>query len=275
MRLSIKTRQQHSTFAAITALWQEADRESAIDGAWVFDHFYPIFSDSSGPCMESWTLLSALAARTTRLRLGVMVSGNTYRHPALLANMAATVDSISEGRLEIGLGAGWNEEEHHAYGLPLPPLGERFDRLEEACAVMHGLLTEPVFDFAGTHYRLTDARCEPKGVQAPRPPLVIGGRGEKRTLRIAARFADQWNYPSGPIEDFSRKIDVLHQHCAEVGRAPDDIEISVQIDATGDPAAVADHAAQYVTAGAQHIIMNLDPPYDPRVLAPLVSALTA
>jgi len=273
MRLSIKTRQQETTFDQLAATWAAADELPDVDGAWLFDHFYPIFTDPTGPCLEGWTTLAALAARTRRLRIGVMVSGNTHRHPAVLANMAATVDVVSGGRLEIGLGAGWSEAEHLAYGIDLPPLGERFDRLEEACAVVDRLLREPEVDLQGTHYWLTAARCEPKPLQRPRPPLVIGGRGEQRTLRIAARYADQWNYPSGPTEDFRRKVEVLHRHCDEVGRDPEAIEISVQVDAGGDPGAVAAESMRYVDAGAQHVVLNLSPPYDPAVLEPLVAAV--
>lgn len=274
MRLSIKTRQQETTFVQLAATWTAADELPTIDGAWLFDHFYPIFTDAEGPCLEGWTTLAALATMTRRLRIGVMVSGNTYRHPAVLANMAATVDVVSRGRLEIGIGAGWNEEEHRAYGIELPPLGVRFDRLEEACAVLDGLLRRSQTDFRGAHYQLTKARCEPKPVQQPRPPLVIGGRGEKRTLRIAAQYADQWNYPSGPTADFRRKIEVLHNHCGAVGRDPDEIEISVQIDASGTPSNVADEARRYVDAGAQHVILNLPPPFHPEDLEPLVAAVT-
>ena len=176
-----------------------------------------------GPCSPPWPDV------TRRLRLGVMVTGNPYRHPAVLANMAASLDVISGGRLELGIGAGWNVEESTAYGIDLPPLRERFDRLEEACAVLDLLLTRETASFDGAYYRLTDARCEPKPVQRPRPPFVIGGGGEKRTLRIAARFADQWNLPGGTPEVLAHKIEVLHEHCADVGRDPAEIEVSVQV----------------------------------------------
>src|SRR5439155_25035015 len=135
-----------------------------IEHAWVFDHFIPLGHDPTGQCLEGWTLLAALAARTQRLRVGVMVTGNVYRHPAVLANMAATLDIISGGRLELGLGAGWNEQECSAYGIDLPPLTERFDRFDEACEVILGLLTNEHTDFAGKHYQLSAARCEPKPI---------------------------------------------------------------------------------------------------------------
>src|SRR5436305_1224189 len=160
------------------AAWQAADDIELFESGWTFDHFYPIFSDPDGPCMEGWTTLPALAQATRRLRVGVLVTGNVYRHPAVLANMAATLDIISGGRLELGLGAGWNEQECSAYGIDLPPLTERFDRFDEACEVILGLLTNEHTDFAGKHYQLTAARCEPKPIQRPHPPVCIGGGGE-------------------------------------------------------------------------------------------------
>lgn len=273
MRVSVKTRQQQTPWPALRDVWQEADRIEAFDAGWVFDHFYPVFADADAPVLEGWTLLAALSQQTRRIRLGVMVSGNTYRHPAVLANAAATLDVVSGGRLELGLGAGWNEQEHAAYGIDLPPLTERFDRLEEACAVLDGLLTRPEVDLDGRYYRLRAARCEPKPVQRPRPPLVIGGRGERRTLRIAARWADQWNYPSGPVEDFRRKVDVLHAHCEEIGRDPAAIEVSVQVDAGADYARTAAGAAAYVDAGAQHVVLNLPLDASPALLGPLAEAV--
>ena len=273
MRLSIKTRQQHATFDEIAAMWARADELPLVDAAWLFDHFYPIFSDPSGSCLEGFTTLSALAARTQRIRIGMMVTGNTHRHPAILAKMIATIDQISGGRLEVGIGTGWSEIEHAAYGIDLPPLKERFDRLEEAFAVVTGLLTEPTFDFEGEHYRLVDARCEPKGVQQPHPPLVVGGRGERRTMSLAARYASQWNYPSGPVEEFRARAETLRARCEEYGRDPDSIEISGQVGTDEGVAQTAHAAAEYAAAGAQHVLLNLDPPYDPDTLEELVGAV--
>ncbi len=246
--------------------WLEGDRIDLYSAGWTFDHFYPIFSDPTGPCFEGWTMLSYLAALTRRIRLGVLVTGNTHRHPAVLANMAATLDVASGGRLEIGLGAGWSEEEHHAYGIPLPRWPERFDRLEESCEVIDRLLTQERTTFRGRHYRLTDAMCQPKPIQRPRPPLVIGGKGEKRTLRIAARWADQWNFPNGEPAELRHKIEVLHSHCAALGRDPADIEISVKAEADIEPGAFAQLTAAYREVGAQHIIAHFPAPHDPAVL---------
>lgn len=275
VRLSIKTRPQRTTWTELKDFWVEADRMALWSAGWLFDHLYPIFSEAFEPTLESWTLLSALAASTERLRVGVMVSANHYRHPALVAKMAATVDRISSGRLELGLGAGAprSAPEHQAYGIPMPGTGKRMDMLEEACQVVDGLLTQSSFSFDGTHYRLHEARCEPKPIQQPRPPLVIGGKGERRTLCAAARFADQWNFPSGAPAELREKIAVLRRHCTDVGRDPTEIEVSAQVTATGDPGRVGEEAAELVEAGAEHIVVNFVPPYNPKQLEPMVSTL--
>lgn len=258
MRVSIKTRQQQTTWDRIRAVWRAADQIELFDGGWVFDHFYPIFSDPAGPCLEGWTLLSALAETTERLRIGVMVTGTTYRHPAVLANMIATVDHVSGGRLDVGLGAGWNGDEHVAYGIPLPDLKERFDRFTEYVEVVHRLLTETEADHAGAHFTLTAARCEPKPVQRPRPPFVIGGRGERRTLPIVARWADVWNYPSGSAEDFGMRLRLLRE------LSPDrHVEASVQVDVGRDLPRAVDEAWDYVRSGAEHLVLNLEPDVAP------------
>ena len=272
MRISFKTTPQHTTWEAMRDLWREADAVEVFDAGWTFDHFYPLRDDPQGPCLEGWTVTTALGMATSRLRFGVMVVGNTYRHPAVLANMAAALDQVSGGRLELGLGAGWHQEEHDAYGMVLPPLRERFDRFDEALEVLDLLLTQEVSNFEGRYYQLRNARCEPKGVQIPRPPLVIGGKGERRTLQSAARWADQWNYPGGDPADFRRLVGVLHDHCARLGRDPTTIETSTQIRYTS-PGEAADLAAAYASAGAGHVVINLPPPYDPAMLAPLAAAL--
>jgi F420-dependent oxidoreductase-like protein len=274
MRCSFKTVPQDTDWASMRDVWLAADDIDVFDCGWNFDHFYPILQDDrTGPCFEAWTMLAAIAANTDRIRLGAMVTGNPYRHPALLANMAASVDVISGGRLELGLGAGWNEEESNAYGIDLPALRERFDRLDEACSVIDALLTQEVSNFDGRYYQLRDARCEPKPFQEPRPPLVIGGGGEKRTLRIAARHADQWNLAGGTPEVLAHKLEVLRAHCADLGRDPTEIEASVQVRAQGDPADVADRAAAMVDAGAQHVIVGFRAPFDAHALEPVAHAL--
>jgi F420-dependent oxidoreductase-like protein len=197
------------------------------DGAYFPDHFMPNTADGApadGPTLECWAAMTALAVGTERLRLGTLVCGNTYRHPAVLANTAAAVDQISGGRLLLGLGAGWQQNEHRAYGIPLFATKERLDRFEEACQVVKGLLREQRFTFHGRYYDITDAPNDPKPVQE-RLPLLVGGGGEKRTLRIAAEHADEWNVWGSP-EILRHKIGVLEQHCQAIGRDPAEIKHS-------------------------------------------------
>ena len=257
MRFAFKTSPQNTTWADMLAVWQEADGIEIFESGWTFDHFYPIFSDPAGPCLEGWMTLAALAQATQRLRLGTLVTGIHYRHPAVLANMAATLDIVSGGRLELGGPA------------------ERSDRFEEACEVIVSLLTRQTTDFTGTYYRLTSARCEPKPVQQPHPPVCIGGSGERRTLRTAARFAQHWNFLGGTPEEFARKRDVLHAHCRDVGRDPQEIMLSshVRLGPGGDAGPVADTVAALGDQGLDLAIVILPPPHDPAVLAPLAEAL--
>jgi F420-dependent oxidoreductase-like protein len=222
----------------LRAAWQWADA-LGYSSVWIPDHFYAGYGDPEGPCFEAWTILAAMAEATKRIRIGPMVLGNTYRHPAIVANMAATLDVISGGRLTLGLGAGWMQAEHDGYGIALPPPRERLDRLDEAAAVIKLLLTEQRASFQGRYYQLHDALCEPKPVQRPRPPLLIGGGGEQRTLRVVAKHADEWNGEVGP-SGMARKIAVLHEHCRQIGRDPDEIEVSVLLRAESEAAATYD-----------------------------------
>ncbi|SEN96712.1 LLM class F420-dependent oxidoreductase [Actinacidiphila rubida] len=274
MRFAFKTSPQHTTWDAMLAVWRAADGIALFESGWTSDHFYPTHSpEPGGPRLEGWITLAALAQATRRLRLGTLVSSVHYRHPAVLANMAATLDAVSGGRLELGLGAGWNEEESGAYGMELGSPKERSDRFEEACEVVTSLLARDTTTFDGAYYRLRDARCDPKPVQRPHPPLCVGGSGEKRTLRTAARFAQHWNFDTGTVEQFTRARDVLHRHCADVGRDPAEILLSAQVRFTGDPAATAARAAELAAAGAQLAIVYLPPPHTPAVLEPLAAAL--
>ena len=275
MRFAVKTAPQNTTWDDMVAVWREADTIDVFESAWLFDHFYPIFSDPTGPCLEGWTALAALAQATRRLRLGVMVTGIVYRHPAVLANMAATVDIVAGGRLELGLGAGWNEQECGAYGIELGTLKQRFDRFDEACQVIIGLLSQETTDFEGTYFRLTAARCEPKPVQRPHPPICIGGGGERRTLRAVARFAQHWNMAGGDVATFRSKLEVLNRHCADAGRDPSGITKSVQLrlGSDGDAKPLAEEAAAFAEAGADLVIAVLPPPHTPAVLEPLAEAL--
>jgi F420-dependent oxidoreductase-like protein len=275
MRFGFKTSPQNTSWADMLALWKAADEIDVFESGWTFDHFYPIFSDSAGPCLEGWTTLTALAQATRRLRMGVLVTGIHYRHPAVLANMAATLDIVSDGRLELGVGAGWNEEESGAYGIPLGSPRERSDRFEEACQVLIGLLSEEKTDFSGRYYTLTGARCEPKPVQLPHPPICVGGSGERRTLRTAAMYAQHWNFVGGPVEEFVRKRDILREHCADIGRDPSTILLSAHVrpGPEGEPEPAADAAAELREAGLDLAIVYLPPPHRPEVLEPLASAL--
>jgi F420-dependent oxidoreductase-like protein len=276
MRFGIKTAPQHTTYEEILRVWQEADEQPSLEHAWLFDHFMPIVGDHRGPCLEGWSLLAALAARTSRIRVGLMVTGNTYRHPAVLANIGATVDIVSGGRLDLGIGAGWNEREHHAYSIPMYTVAERIRRLGEACEVIRRMWTETAPSFEGKYYTITEAYCEPKPVQKPHPPFVIGGNGERLTLRVAARHADIWNYVTGPVEEFKRLNGVLDEHCAVVGRNPAEIERSVQL--LMDPAdweASRALVRGFIEAGATHVILNLRPPFPEKIAAALVSEIVA
>jgi F420-dependent oxidoreductase-like protein len=221
LRFGIHSGQQHTDFPSYVALWQTAE-QLGLDWASVFDHFLPIQSDPEGRCFEGLTLLAAMAAVTRRIRCGVIVLGVTYRHPAVVANQAATIDHISGGRLELGLGAAWFELEHEEYGIPFPPIGDRMDMLDETCRIVRSLWTEHRTTFEGRHYRLRDALCEPKPIQE-RLPLWIGGSGERRTLRIVAEHADGWNTFLSTPEEYRHKLDVLQRHCADVGRDPAEI----------------------------------------------------
>jgi F420-dependent oxidoreductase-like protein len=275
MRFGFKTSPQNTTWADMLAVWREADSIETYSSGWVFDHFYPIFSDSTGPCLEGWSVLTALAAGTERLRIGNLVSGIHHRHPAVLANMASAVDIISNGRLELGIGAGWNVEESDAYGIELGTPRERSDRFEEACEVLVSLLTNEWTTFDGRYYQLKDARNEPKGPQRPHPPICIGGSGEKRTLRTVAKYAQHWNFAGGPVEEFVHKRSVLHEHCAAIGRDPAEILTSshVRMDEKLDYAKVAAEAAALGEVGLDLAIVYLPPPHTPAVLEPLAEAL--
>lgn len=277
MRFAFKTSPQNTTWDAMLEAWRAADDIELFESGWTFDHFYPILGeDSSGPCLEGWVTLTALAQATRRLRLGTLVTGIHYRHPAVLANMAATLDIVSGGRLELGIGAGWNTEESGAYGIELGTPRERSDRLEEACEVLTGLLgPQQTTSFKGRYYELTDAMCNPKPVQQPHPPICIGGSGEKRTLRTAARFAQHWNFVGGTPEQFGHARDVLHQHCADIGRDPAEILLSAHVHFTGDPAETAANAAALGDAGLELAIVNLRRPYNAAQLEPLANALAA
>jgi alkanesulfonate monooxygenase SsuD/methylene tetrahydromethanopterin reductase-like flavin-dependent oxidoreductase (luciferase family) len=203
--------------------------ETGWHGVWIADHFMP--NDGTGadplhPVLEAGSLVAALGAAVPRVRIGTLVYGNTYRHPAVVANMAATVDHITRGRFTLGVGAGWQINEHDQYGIPLPPIGKRIDQFVEALQVIKGLLQTPRTTVDGTYYQLTDAVCEPKPVQ-DRLPIMIGAKGEQRMLRVVAEHADMWNTWGRP-DLIAHKSAVLDRHCADVGRDPTSITRTAQ-----------------------------------------------
>lgn len=219
-----------------------AAEESGFDSVWVMDHFLqlPGLGGPEAPILEGYTLLGALAARTERVRLGTLVTGVTYRNPALVAKMLTTLDVISRGRAICGIGAAWYDVEHEAYGWDFPPVGERMARLEEAVQIIRLMFTEEVASFDGRYYRVAEARNVPGPVQPGGPPIMVGGGGEKRTLRIVARYADMGNV-SGPVETVRRKLEILHAHCEDVGRDPGDVLLTW-------------HGALFLTASAQETV---------------------
>ena len=276
MRFGFKTSPQNTTWADMLAVWRAADGIDFYESGWTFDHFYPIFSDSTGPCMEGWVTTTALAQATERLRVGVLVTGMPYRHPAVLANMVATVDIVSEGRLDLGIGAGWNVEEATAYGIDLhDSLTDRFDAFDEGCEAIIGLLSNETTTLDGRFVRLTDARCNPKPVQRPHPPICIGGTGERRTLWSVARFAQHWNFPGGDVATFARKRGVLYRHCADLGRDPSEVLVSMHLHLPpdGDVAPLVKQAEEFADAGLELGIVYLPPPHTPAVLEPVAAAL--
>ncbi|ONI72005.1 LLM class F420-dependent oxidoreductase [Kribbella sp. ALI-6-A] len=275
MRFAIKTRPEHTTWQQMRDVWIAADEFEIFESAWHWDHFYPLTGDMAGPNLEAWTTLAALAQATSRIRVGCQVTGMIYRHPAVLANMAATTDIISGGRLELGVGAGWNEMETAAYGIELPPLKERFDRFDEGVEAMIALLTQKVANYDGRYVKLTDAYCEPKAVQTPHPPITIGGKGPKRTLRAVARWAQQWNVIVQSPQEWTPLKQVLVDHCDKLGRDVNEITCSVNV--RMDPDKPLDDAvalaAAYGEAGVDLVIMNLPLDASPSVLEPLAKAL--
>ena len=245
---------QAATIDTLTAIWGIAD-DSGFDHCWNMDHFASLGGDDTLDIFEAWTLLAGMAARTTRTRVGCSVTGNTYRHPAVLAKAAVTVDHLSGGRLEFGIGAGWAENEHTMLGLRFGTARERADRLEEALPIIRSLWTQPRTTFTGKHYLLAEAVAEPKPVQTPHPPIWIGGVGRRRTLRMAAEHAAVWNAPGGSPAEVAELSAVLDGHCADVGRDPAEIRRSVQIRVPADPAALVDQVAGFVGVGVTEILL--------------------
>jgi F420-dependent oxidoreductase-like protein len=245
-------------------------------GIWIGDHFMSFADDNSGPWQEAWSVLAGLGALTSRLRLGTLVTGNTYRNPCILAKMVAQVDIISNGRVILGIGAGWQENEHIAYNVPLFTPPERLGRLAESIQIIRSLFENERTNFEGKYYQIKDAPLNPKPVQGARLPVLIGGGGEKVTLRLVAKYADAWNVP-GPPELLAQKGRVLDEHCEREGRDPSTVWRTGAVLVAHDPEATSElgrrggfvtfsHvsqltglAEQYQAAGANELIVHFDP----------------
>ena len=275
MRFALKTRPEHQTWEELRDIWVAADDYPIFESIWNWDHFYPLTGDLTGPNFEGWTMLAAMAAATRRIRIGCQVTGMPYRHPAVLANMAATVDHISGGRLIRGLGAAWNQMECEAYGIPLPPLKERFDRFDEGVEAIIALLSQTVANYDGQYVQLTNARCEPKPVQRPHPPITIGGNGRKRTLRTAARYAAEWNATTQDPAEYADLKEVLRGHCAAIGRDFSQITCSCLLRSDGDLDALAATLATWRDAGADLAVIGLPLHAKPGLLGELAATVAS
>ena len=291
----VHTGPQNCSYDDLRQVWHLADR-SGFHWLSIWDHFYPATIDPSdvrGPCFEAISTMTALAAETTRARIGSLVYCMAYRHPAVLAKAMATVDHISGGRMELGLGAGWSQIEFDAYGIPFLPIKDRLDQLEEGVQIIRSMFAEETTTFSGKHYRITDARCEPKPLQK-RPRIWIGGQGEKRLLRMTAKYADGWSVPFISPEQYARKNQILTQWCGKEARRPQDVVRSINVGLAigrneaearrkrerleeqfgvalavlepgmliGTPQQVTDRIGEYVAAGADWIILALRGPFD-------------
>ena len=265
--------QQHASYTSIAALWREADDLPVFQHSWLFDHLNPVTGPPGGGCLEAWTLLSALATQTRRVRLGVLVSGNSYRHPVVLAQMLATVDHIAGGRVDFGFGAGWHEEEHLRAGITLHPPAARLARWAEACEVVRRLCTEPAVTFQGRHYQLTDARIAPR---PERRPTFVLGAGGTRALEVVARYADVWNVAGGHLTGLRAKRDALREHCRRYGRDPDEIALSSQIPVDAkDLSSTRSWLVRHLAAGVRHVVFELPSPWPPGILTRLVDDVIA
>src|SRR5437868_275879 len=227
MRIGLDVAQHQLLWPELMDRVQFAEK-AGFDGAWIFDHFKPLYGNPNGPCMEGWTLLAGLAAKTSRIRLGVLVTGVTYRHPSILAAEAVTIDHISNGRLEIGLGAAWHQPEHEELGITFPGIKERAERLDESVQVMRLVMTTDRARFKGRHYQLDDASYHPRPVQKPHPPIWIGASGEQLMLPIVGRQADAW-HAFGSTDSLERKSRVVDEAARQAGRDPASIVRSTSL----------------------------------------------
>jgi len=292
IRFGLQVAQQQTTIEELKEVWKEAEA-LGFDSLWTNDHLLASVGPADAPELEAWTLLAAMATVTSRVQIGAMVTSNTFRHPAVLAKMATTVDHLSNGRLVLGIGAGWFDKEHKVYGVPFPSLKNRSKALAESLEVITKLWSAtPTASFKGKYYSLADAPFMPKPVQQPHPPILIGGIGEKRVLPLVAQYAQMWNIPSLPADQIPAKGKVLEAACKKIGRNCAEIEWSyltplyiktdlsevqsllervaelrkVSVDEVrrsvlaGDPAAIKQQMQAYIDAGVTHFILNLRRP---------------
>ncbi|KDN88204.1 hypothetical protein KCH_00540 [Kitasatospora cheerisanensis KCTC 2395] len=285
LRFGVKTTPMHLSWDEILRVWEEADELPELDDAWLWDHLMPLAGPPGGAVLEGWTLLAALAARTTRLRLGLLVTSNRLRAPAHLGKIATTVDVVSGGRLVMGLGVGGTRQpagpnpavaEYAAYGFPLPGPAEGLARLRETITVLRRMWSEEVFDHDGPFTTLRGTRNGPGPVRPGGPPLLIGGWGD-RTLRVVAEHADIWNVPGPPhngVDWIAERGRVLDAHCEAIGRDPAGILRSAQIIVDyADPAGTRAHVRALAAAGVRHVVLALPRPYPGRAAGWLVEEI--
>jgi alkanesulfonate monooxygenase SsuD/methylene tetrahydromethanopterin reductase-like flavin-dependent oxidoreductase (luciferase family) len=254
LTFGVVTGQHQFTWPRLVEQWQMAE-ELGFDAIYLFDHFFTLYGDPDGPCLETSTLLTALALKTTRVNIGVLVYGNTHRHPAILAKEIVTVDHVSDGRAILGIGTGWNEREHRAYSIPFPSAGDRVAMLDEALSVIASLFADQRTTFDGRFYHLRDAPFSPKPVQ-PRLPILVGGK-QPKMLKVIAKHADIWDSHGTPDEVRARG-DEIRRHCQEQGRDPSEIITSVSLgaDRLEDESGFAGTVRAYRAAGASQLLFD-------------------
>lgn len=254
MRFGLDVNQHQLSWDEIVGRTRLAE-DCGFEGVWLFDHFQPLYGDPDGACVEGWTALAGLGALTSRIRLGLLVSGATYRHPSLLAAEAATIDNISDGRLDIGLGAGWFEKEHRELGFAFPPPGERCRRLEEFVEVVRSLLTDEDVSFDGNYFTLDHATYRPRPVQVPHPPIWIGAGGEKVALPIVGRQADCW-HTFGSAPEIAHKWSIVEASASKAGRDPSSILISTSLSISAADETVHHDIEAFAQAGVGYLVVS-------------------
>ena len=277
----ISTGPQAIEWPILRDIWKEADEIELFETGWVNDHFYgftgpPFKPDVSQGSADGWMVLASLLHETTRIRGGVLVTGVHFRYPSVLAHMAATLDWSSGGRLEVGLGAGWSQEECDSFGIPLGTVGERMGRFEESVEAIVRLLSGETVTFQGNYVQLDQAIFTQLGPQSPHPPICIGGMGEKRTLPLAAKYAQHWNYEGTDPKEFEQKVRVLRRCCEDIGRSPDDLKVSgkVRFLNSEDPSVLTGRAEKMIQAGADIVLVSFPRPTSPNMIEPVASALS-